>query len=389
MPLPSMRKKTTLATTTNTSNTVSRPSLIETMLLTSTPLRRSADIQTRSATNLTHQQIFKEKNQTYEDMHLLNLTKSLNKKEKRKEKKTPLSQNSMNKSLKKRSKIRKTVIVEQENDDDDDSTENEQEIQIRKKPTPKKRKTTLSKQTLIEEPIVKKLRQANVTNKKRVTKMPIAKTSAGSSDTCTTVDEENEETRLIQQSKLYIEGPGIRTNYKKIAEHNDRIGERIQTLRSHQQIPTNLPSPILSRSTHATQDPVKIKTASRITFALPPRQSVSPVPIHPPSPQMPPTTTAASIDTQTELFPNTVTQEQHCQTLFIDTQNQSIQTESTNQQSISTGVQYDVEHIPQQQHLLCKDLTVCTCVEQLVKTRQFLADTTNQLQSTVVRLLLN
>jgi hypothetical protein len=37
----------------------------------------------------------------------------------------------------------------------------------------------------------------------------LGKSSAGSSDGCTTVDEENEETRLIEQSKLYIEGPGL------------------------------------------------------------------------------------------------------------------------------------------------------------------------------------
>lgn len=405
MPLPSMRKKTTL-TTTNASSSVSRPSLIDTMLLTSTPLRRSPAVQstgtsTRSATNLTLQQIFKEKNQTYEDMQLLNLTKNMNKKDKRKEKK-PSSQNSMNKSLKKRSKTRKTVIAEEENDDDEDSTENEQEIQIRKKPTPKKRKTTLSKQIQPEEPTIKKLRQTTVSNKKRATKIPIGKTSAGSSDTCTTVDEENEETRLIQQSKLFIEGPGIRSNYKKIVEHNNRIGERIQSLRSHQQIPTNLPSPILSRSTNVTKQdmivvppqttsPVRIKTASRITFALPP-QSVSPVPTnvfdstHPPSPQMPPTTTATSIDTQTELFPNTNTHEQHCQTQLIDFQDQSIQTDqnNNNNQLISIGIQYDTEHFQQQKHLLCRDLTVCNCVEQLVKTRQFLVDTTNQLQSTTM-----
>ena len=59
MPSTSMRKKTG-------SSNISRPSLIDTMLLTSTPLRRSPAIQstatsTRSATNLTLQQIFKEK----------------------------------------------------------------------------------------------------------------------------------------------------------------------------------------------------------------------------------------------------------------------------------------------------------------------------------------
>ncbi len=47
---------------------------------------------------------------------------------------------------------------------------------------------------------------------------------------------------------------GIRQNHKKVNEHNSRIGEKIQSLRSHQQIPSTLPSPILSRSTHAKQD---------------------------------------------------------------------------------------------------------------------------------------
>lgn len=186
-------------------------------------------------------------------------------------------------------------------------------------------------------------------------------------------------------------------------EHNTRIGEKIQSLRSHQ---TNLPSPILSRSTHTKQDTaiqnnsrksfldfligkssafllaVKIKTASRITFALPP-QSVSPAPtnvfdpIHPPSPQMPPTTTAISIETQTEHYSfSSFHQARQSQTDFIETSNQSIQTDSTNQmQLISTATQHQSD-----QHIVCRDLTNCTCVEQLVKTRQFLVDVTNKLQ---------
>ncbi|CAF4358393.1 unnamed protein product, partial [Adineta steineri] len=81
MPSSSIRKKAG-------SSNITRPSLIDTMLLTSTPLRRSPAIQstttsTRSATNSTLQQIFKEKNQTYEDMQLLNLTKNMNKKDKK------------------------------------------------------------------------------------------------------------------------------------------------------------------------------------------------------------------------------------------------------------------------------------------------------------------
>lgn len=127
---------------------------------------------------------------------------------------------------------------------------------------------------------------------------------------------------------------------------------------------------------------VKIKTASRITFALPP-QSVSPAPtnvfdpIHPPSPQMPPTTTAISIETQTEHYSfSSFHQARQSQTDFIETSNQSIQTDSTNQmQLISTATQHQSD-----QHIVCRDLTNCTCVEQLVKTRQFLVDVTNKLQ---------
>lgn len=37
-------------------------------------------------------------------------------------------------------------------------------------------------------------------------------------------------------------------------EHNAKIGDKIQSLRSHQQVPPTLPSPILSRSTNAKQD---------------------------------------------------------------------------------------------------------------------------------------
>jgi hypothetical protein len=204
-----MRKKTVAVT--STSN-ISRPSLIDTMLLTSTPLRRSPNIHstsTRSATNLTLQQIFKEKNQTYEDMQLLNLTKSMNRKDKQKEKKSI----SNNKNIKKRSRNRRTIIAHVE---DDDETENDEEI----KTNNNKRKTKQQS----EEPIAKKLRSATAISDKRSTKTRIGKirylleisfnyfylgkSSAGSSDGCTTVDEENEETRLIEQSKLYIEGPG-------------------------------------------------------------------------------------------------------------------------------------------------------------------------------------
>jgi hypothetical protein len=161
-----MRKKTG-------SSNISRPSLIDTMLLTSTPLRRSPAIQstttsTRSATNLTLQQIFKEKNQTYEDMQLLNLTKNMNRKDKK--------STATNKNIKKRSKTRKTVIAEEE---DDDETENDQEIKTRRKPTTNKRKTTVSKQQQqqFEEPILKKLRRTAALDNKRPPKTPIGKIS--------------------------------------------------------------------------------------------------------------------------------------------------------------------------------------------------------------------
>lgn len=132
----------------------------------------------------------------------------------------------------------------------------------------------------------------------------------------------------------------------------------------------------------------KIKTASRITFALPP-QVASPAPtnvfdpIHPPSPQMPPTTTATSIETQTDDLSNPIQHEKQCQTGIIDIKNQSIQTDSMNIEQISIGVQYQSDRVSEQ-HIICRDLTVCACVEQLVKTRQFLVDTTNKLQLPVV-----
>ncbi len=129
---------------------------------------------------------------------------------------------------------------------------------------------------------------------------------------------------------------------------------------------------------------VKIKTASRITFALPP-QSASPVPtnvfdpIHPPSPQMPPTTTATSIETQTDDLSNLIRHDKQCQTGSIEILNQSIQTDSINTEFVSIGIQCQSE-----QHIVCRDLTVCACVEQLVKTRQFLVDTTNKFQLPIV-----
>ena len=157
-----MRKK---PVTTSTTSTISRPSLIDTMLLTSTPLRRrsparpaqSTATSTRSATNLTLQHVLKEKNQGYEDMQLFNLAKSMNKKEKHKEKKlaTP-----MIKKLRKRSRSRKPMITdENQDDDDDDETDNEADMKASKKTNSIKRKTKVSKEQPLEEPHAKKQRR--------------------------------------------------------------------------------------------------------------------------------------------------------------------------------------------------------------------------------------
>jgi hypothetical protein len=51
-----------------------------------------------------------------------------------------------------------------------------------------------------------------------------------------------------------LEFLGIRQNHKKVNEHNIKIGEKIQSLRSHQQVPPTLPSPILCRSTNVKPD---------------------------------------------------------------------------------------------------------------------------------------
>jgi hypothetical protein len=95
------------------------------------------------------------------------------------------------------------------------------------------------------------------------------KSSAQSSDDMTTADEENEETRLIGQSKLYIEGPGqfdqlsnetatdivgLRTNYKKIDAHNQKIGEKLKNLRGEKLRQRHLPSPILTRSSQTREE---------------------------------------------------------------------------------------------------------------------------------------
>ena len=130
---------------------------------------------------------------------------------------------------------------------------------------------------------------------------------------------------------------------------------------------------------------VKIKTASRITFALP-AAVISPLPSnlfepgHPPSPQMPPTTTATSIDTQTDDLMFLNSHEEQCQTDSIILQHQAVQTESNDYQLTSVSVQCQINSDIHEHHLICRDLTACVCVDQLVKTRQFLVDTTNKLQ---------
>ena len=128
-----------------------------------------------------------------------------------------------------------------------------------------------------------------------------------------------------------------------------------------------------------------MKTASRITFALP-CQGTSPMSTnHPPSPQMPPTTTTTtSIDTQTEDFSPIIVHEKQCQTQLIDTVNQLVQTEMPNDQLVS-GDSRSSSNFLSEQHLVCRDLTVCSCVEQLVKTRQFLVDASVKLQLPTVR----
>ena len=238
MPSSSMRKK---PATTSTTSTISRPSLIDTMLLTSTPLRRcsparpaqSTATSTRSATNLTLQHVLKEKNQGYEDMQLFNLAKNMNKKEKHKEKKLPTP---MIKKLRKRSRSRKPMITDENHDDDnddddDDEIDNEADMKARKKTNSIKRKTKGSKEQPLEEPHAKKQRRtaaATALHEKRTPTKRIGRAASlmrcvfltcpfpwisrqvvcGKFDACTSVEEENQETRLIEQSKLYIEGPG-------------------------------------------------------------------------------------------------------------------------------------------------------------------------------------
>jgi hypothetical protein len=96
---------------------------------------------------------------------------------------------------------------------------------------------------------------------------------------------------------------------------------------------------------------------------------------------MPPTTTATSIDTQTDELSH---HEKQCQTGSIEIKNQLIQTDSTHHtELISVGIQCQ-SNLISEQHIVCRDLTICTCVEQLVKTRQFLVDTSTKLQLPVV-----
>ena len=166
------KKPVTVSSTTTTTSTISRPSLIDTVLLTSTPLRRSpvSSIQsTRSATNLTLQKIFKEKNQTYEDMKLFNLTKNSTGKEKK--------SSVTNKTRKKRSRSKKSFILQHQNNDDDDETEDEENISKPKEPDHSKRKTQRSKKSTLEEPIFKKLRKSTVFDEKQIMKTAIGKNS--------------------------------------------------------------------------------------------------------------------------------------------------------------------------------------------------------------------
>ena len=289
-----MRRKAAAA---SSSATLTRPSLMDTILLTSTPLRRAAAVAPRSATKLAVPAVLQEKNATYEDLQLLNLTRK----------------SRAHKSKRSRSRKAATSV-------DDEETENDEE---RKKPSSVKRKPTGRPKV---PPPVKKLRQINQ-----------RKSSAGSS----TVDEEAEETRLIEQTKLFLEG----ANYQKIKEHNAKIVEKLNR--------ATLPSPILSRASEVlvvpvqSSSPVKIKTASRITFAVPIRS--------PTSPQMPPTTTAMSIETQTD-EPSPLRLDRLTQTETRLGEDQSCQTENN------------------AEHLVCRDLTRCVCVEQLVKTREFLVE---------------
>ena len=169
-------------------------------------------------------------------MQLFNLAKNLNKNDKHKEKKLSIP---MIKNLRKRSRSRKTLITNENDDvdeDDDDETDNETDMKARKKTNSIKRKTKVSKEQPLEEPRSKKQRRTATTTvataafhekrtpRKRIGRADVTcvshpdhhdhgyvgKSSAGSSDACTSVEEENEETRLIEQSKLYIEGPGSR-----------------------------------------------------------------------------------------------------------------------------------------------------------------------------------
>jgi hypothetical protein len=98
---------------------------------------------------------------------------------------------------------------------------------------------------------------------------------------------------------------------------------------------------------------------------------------------MPPTTTATSIETQTDNLSFPIQHEKQCQTGPIETLQQSIQTDSTNMEFVSTGIQCQSDLVSEQ-HIVCRDLTACSCVEQLVKTRQFLVDTTNKSQLPIV-----
>lgn len=78
---------------------------------------------------------------------------------------------------------------------------------------------------------------------------------------------------------------------------------------------------------------------------------------------------------------NRLFNEEQCQTESVDIEHRSIQTDSTLVKTISVAVQCQQDSNFNEQHHICRDLTSCACVEQLVKTRQFLVETTNKFQS--------
>ena len=156
-----------------------------------------------SVTNWTLQQIVKEKNAIYADMQLLKMRTNPNKKEKKSTAKTttaiPMSTNKNAQETIQKSKIhagwtrrrRRWWIGERWGSDQKKGNQSTETERIRR--------------TDVEKVMAH-------SSEKRATRKPVGvkgKSSAGSSDGCTTVDEEQEETRLIEQSKRDVEGPGL------------------------------------------------------------------------------------------------------------------------------------------------------------------------------------